>query len=69
MGQALECAECDALATVLIVHPRLFRTVVPACGRHGELVADFDIYPVDSPEVADWTVLRGHYVPTARGGG
>jgi hypothetical protein len=69
MAQAppLECAECDIPATVLIVHPALYQMVVPACGRHGELYADLEALPVDSPEASDFTVLRGFYVPLMGG--
>jgi hypothetical protein len=66
MGEALLCAECGppVPATVLVIIPGLYQMVAPSCGRHGELVpgAILDVIEVDSPEAADYTVLRGWYV-------
>lgn len=61
----LLCAECDVPATVLIVHPHLYKMVIPSCGRHGELEAgvELEILPVDSPVATSYTVLRGFIVP------
>ncbi len=65
----MECAECSAPAALLVIHPRLFRMVVPTCGLHGELEpgADLDMYAIGTPEadeiLATHTLLRGNYVP------
>jgi len=69
MGEALECAECGIPAAVLVVIPGLYQMVAPSCGRHGELEPGniLDVIPVDSPEAADYTVLRGCYVPRSPG--
>ena len=67
MGEAMECASCASPATALVVHPNLYRMVFPACAEHAEMLADngADVMPVDSPEAAGYTVLRGHVVPRA----
>ena len=71
MREALECAECavPVPATVLVVIPGLYMMAAPSCGRHGELApgAILDVLPIDSPEAADYTVLRGRYVPRSPG--
>jgi hypothetical protein len=64
MAEAMRCAECGIPATVLIVHPHLFRMVIPACGLHAE---PGDAIPIDSSEAEELlethTLLRGYVVP------
>lgn len=69
MGQALECAECDVVASLLIVIPGLYKMAAPSCGFHGELEADaeLELIPINSPEAEGFTVLRGFVVPRSGG--
>jgi hypothetical protein len=72
MAELLHCAQCGppVLAQVLVIHPHLFRMVIPACALCGVLAGDavpLNVVPLDSPEGRDvletHTLLRGFVIP------